>query len=156
MTTATKTRYTNKSPGCEKRVASVSRALRYVKRKYGSIIRPNLGPVRTKAVTSRQNCGSCRIVNTCCLMKTSRYMSGTPISHAGTESATAAAVMVLHQHQKLSSEFRLRLPTLQSAAAARTCPSPTSLQPVAFDFFGASSVKYDFARCAKVKSLSWS
>ena len=57
-----KTRYTKKSPGCEKRAAVVSRLAQYVYRKYGSMIMPNFGPVMRKFVATRQICGNVRIV----------------------------------------------------------------------------------------------
>lgn len=54
MTLQMKTRATNRSPGCEKRLESTSKALQYVNKKYGSMIRPSEGPLMKKPVTSRQ------------------------------------------------------------------------------------------------------
>jgi len=54
MTLQMKTRATNRSPGWEKRLESTSKALQYVNKKYGSMIRPSEGPLMKKPVTSRQ------------------------------------------------------------------------------------------------------
>lgn len=57
MTLQTNTMKTRKSADVVKRLEPVSKALPYVKRKYGSSSRPSLGPVKRNEVTKRQSCG---------------------------------------------------------------------------------------------------
>lgn len=58
MTLQTKAMKTRKSAGLENRPEPVSKALPYVKRKYGSSNMPNFGPVKRNGVTRRQSWGS--------------------------------------------------------------------------------------------------
>jgi hypothetical protein len=94
MTEPTKTVYTKKSPGCEKRDDSRSRPLPYRYRKYGSRTMPNWGFVMRNAVTMRHTCGTILTVKTARLMKTYCCSDTMPLKPSA-DTATASAVMVL-------------------------------------------------------------